>query len=194
MLAGRTWLGSVTPKQESCKHHQEKHQWTLDLFVCKHVKDRPTMPFKGKRKCPFPPGMGVGGGRCRGEDCRGFFFQIHPHLIWCPQGRRGKQLSQSQCIRVPCPHGSPALSRAWGALSWGPGAVLLWTVINKSCSVWPEGQQQLRPTRGPGAQCVMSAVGVWGSPLKPNIMTGFQHRNPATGSSPLLSPCHQYLR
>ncbi len=43
-------------------------------------------------------------------------------------------------------------------------SVLLGTVINKSCSVWPEGQQQLHPTRGLGAQWVMSAVGVWGEP------------------------------
>ena len=41
-----------------CKHHEGKHQSTLDFFLffiiffffCKHFRDRPTMPFKGEKE------------------------------------------------------------------------------------------------------------------------------------------------
>lgn len=54
-------LGSVTERvlagQQTaiCKHHEGKHQSTLDFFYiifccCKHFKDRPTTPFKGEKE------------------------------------------------------------------------------------------------------------------------------------------------
>lgn len=62
-LAARAWLcSSVTEwvmagqQTASCKHHEGKHQSTLDFFLynffffCKHFKDRPTMPFKDEKE------------------------------------------------------------------------------------------------------------------------------------------------
>lgn len=129
-LAVRTWLWFsrewVLAGQQTaiCKHHEGKHQSTLDFFYiifccCKHFKDRPTTPFKDGKENALSlliEGEGKDGGQ---------FILLSGTLSssWESSGRREDHFLEASAEGCPVPSGVPssALSSVRGASSQEEG-------------------------------------------------------------------------
>lgn len=128
-------LGSVTERvlagQQTaiCKHHEGKHQSTLDFFlynffvVVNTLKTDPQRLSKVKKKMAFPSWVD-GEGKDRGQ-----FILLSDSLSssWCPQGGGRTIFWKSVQKGCPVPSGVPssALSSVRGASSQEQGCLSL---------------------------------------------------------------------
>lgn len=129
MLASVTEWVLAGQQTAICKHHEGKHQSTLDFFflynfvVVNTLTTDPQRLSKVKKKCPFPPGLRVKGRR----EVNSFFSQTRSHPVACPQGGGRTIFWKSVQKGCPVPSGVPssALSSVRGASSQEQGCLSL---------------------------------------------------------------------